>query len=423
MRPLADVGGTAHAARNLRVIFAARTAMSAARSLAGVITAVYLSAIGFSALGIGAVFLVVSLSSAVLSSVVGIFADRIGRKPFLVVVPFLAGLAAVVFATTRQPWALVVAAAAGSFGRGAGAGGGSVGPYQPAESALLAETAPGSSRTGAFTRLTIFSTLGATAGGLLARLVDLRGAPSGALMVAFRPAFLAAGALACTAGLLALLIREEPARGVARPNKRAQLLPRLSGSALWRLSVTNSVNSMSMGMIGPFVTFWFYQRFGASPASIGSVFAVVNIVSLVSISFAPRLARIGTVRAIMLVRCVGGALLVPLAFAPHFAVAAGIYALRVVAQRVGLPLQQSYVQEVTHPHERARVAALSSLPSQGSQAASQVLAGYLFEEVSLGLPFVLAAGLQIVDVALYGILLGHYHPAWEVPFGEAAIEE
>lgn len=381
--------------------------MSVARAIAGVLTALYLSAIGFSAVKIGVLFVGVTVVAAALSTAIGLLADRLGRKPFLVAVPLLVAGAGVVYAELRVTALLYVAAAIGSFGRGSGAGAGNIGPYQPAESALVADSVEGGQRAAAFGRLIFASTLGALVGGLLASVV--RTTPhmtAAAATAAYRPAFLLLAALAAVAGLLALLLAEQPRPdapgGAARRSVR---WPRRSWPALWRFWVTNATNGAAVGLFGPFVAYWLYRRYGATPGTIGVLFAVVNLGSLASTLAAARIARsIGTVRAIMLARAGSGALLVPMVLAPTFWVAGAVLLVRMVIQRVSLPLRQSFTQDMAHPEERASVAALANLPAQGAMAGSQVAAGYLFDEVSLAAPFELAALFQVANAALYGLL-------------------
>jgi MFS family permease len=393
---------------NLRIVLLARVSMSAARGVAGVITALYLAAEGFSALQLGVLFLLVTVVSAVMASAIGLLSDRWGRKPFLISIPLLAALSASVYAFDRSPLVLFLFAALGTFGRGAGAGGGSVGPYQPAESALVAESAPGSARTAAFGRIAFASSLGALCGGLLAALAQTHGhlSPAAATAV-FRPAFLAAAVLAAVAGLMAIWLHET---GQSRPRGRGRnriRWPRRSWPMLWRFWVTNGVNGFAIGMFGPFVSYWLYLRYGASPAEIGVLFALVNLGSLVSTLAAAGIGeRFGTVTAIVAVRAFTGVLLVPMVLAPNFLLAGAIYLVRMVVQRVGLPLRQSFTQEVADPSERASLAALSNLPAQGTMGGSQVLAGYLFEEVSLAAPFEVAAVFQCLNAVLYAILFG-----------------
>ena len=400
--------------RNLAIILGARTAMSAARAIAGVVTALYLAAEGFSGLEIGALFLCVALASALMSSFIGLLSDRIGRRLLLVLVPLLAAVAAAVYAVNRTPAVLFVFAALGSFGRGAGAGGGTVGPYQPAESAFVGETVPAWARARAFGRMSFCSSLGALGGGLLAGLAHPgTGLDPAGVTAAYRPAFVATAVLSVGAGLAAIWLRPRDRTGLDRPPRPRRIAwPRRSWPALWRFWLTNGVNGLAIGMFGPFVSYWMHRRYGVSPGTIGALFAVVNLASLVSTLSAAGIARrIGTVRAIVIVRLLSGVLLIPLALAPTFWMAGGIYVVRMLTQRVGLPLRQSYVQDLAHPDERASLAALSTLPAQATQAGSQVLAGYLFDAVALALPFEVASVFQCVNGLLYGLLFGRYRPA------------
>lgn len=405
--------------RNLGLILVARLVMSAARSIAGVVTALYLAAEGFSAVQLGLLFLCATAASAVMASAIGLLADRFGRRPFLVAVPLLAALAAAAYAVSRDPVVLFVFAALGTFGRGAGAGGGSVGPYQPAESAYVAERAPGRVRASAFGRLAFMSALGALFGGLLAGLAQTGSHPTlGAATVAYRPAFIAAAVLAAAAGVIALWLQEDhrPVGGV----RRRLRWPRRSWPVLWRFWVTNGVNGFGIGMFGPFISYWMFMRYGAGAGAIGLLFAVVNLGSLVStLSAASVGRRLGTVRAIVAVRAISGVLLVPMVLVPSFWMAGAIFFVRMLFQRVGLPLRQSFTQDVADPEERASLAALSNLPAQGAMAGSQVLAGFLFDSVGLAAPFELSAVLQCVNAALYATLfrggVGRRRPARSRP--------
>ncbi len=393
--------------RNVAIVMVARVAMSAGRAIAAVVTALYLSDLRYSATAIGGLFVTVTIVSAVLSTGIGLLADRWGRRPFLIVVPLLTAAAGVAFAETRARPILFLAASLGSFGRGGGAGAGNVGPYQPAESALIAESVDPAHRAAAFGRVAFASAVGALVGGLGASVVRHAGPSSPAsVMAAYRPAFWIIAVLSTAAGLLALGIREPRVTPRSRADDRAtSRWPTRSWSALWRFGVTNATNGVAIGLFGPFVSYWLYQRYGASPGAIGLLFAIVNLVSLAPTLAAAGIARrIGTVRAITAVRAIGGGLLIPMVLAPSYAIAGALYVLRMLVQRVGLPLRQSLTQDLAHPDERASVAALSNLPAQATMAGGQALAGYLFDEVSLAAPFELAALIQMVNAVLYGVL-------------------
>jgi len=406
--------------RNYALVFWARLAMSAGRSLAGVVVPVYLALQGFSAVELALWVLVVSATAAVFSSAIGLASDRVGRRPFLVALPLFTAAAALAFALFRTDGVLFVAAAIGSFGRGSGAGAGAVGPYQPAESALVTETVSSDARNAAFGRLAFASSIGALIGGGLATLAGNAHVHGAAALSAYRPAFLAIVAVSAVAGLLALGL-EEPRRPPrpADPARRSRpgrvRLPRRSRWLLFRLWVTNGLNGIAVGMFGPFITYWLYRRYGVGPTEIGVLFAVINLATTVSTLSAAGLARrYGLVRTVVVFRILSGILLVPMVLAPTFALAGAVYLVRMVLQRVSLPLRQSYVLAMADPEERASVAALSNVPAQVAMTASPLLTGFLFEVVSLSLPFELSSIFFCLNGIFYWIFFRSRPPEEEV---------
>ncbi|MDA8201373.1 MAG: MFS transporter [Chloroflexi bacterium] len=401
--------------RNVTLIIVARLFMSASRSLAGVITPVYLALIGFSALQLGEMAVAVGIVSAVLSTAIGLTSDRTGRKPYLVVVPLFAVLAGLVFAVSRSPLVLVAAASIGSFGRGMGAGAGAVGPYQPAEQALVTETTPAARRNVAFGRLAFASSMGALVGGPVAALAGSGRAGGAAATAAFRAPFVVAAAFALIAGLLALGLVESPRPPIPAGSGPHPRLPHRSMPLLLRLWATNSVNGLAVGMFGPFVTYWFFRRYGVGPGQIGVLFAVINgATALSTLSAAGFARRWGLVRTVTVVRIVQAILIVPMVMAPSFVMAGAIYLVRMVVQRIGMPLRQSYVLAMADPGERAAVGALSNLPSQATMAVAPIAAGYVFDEVSLSLPFLIAGTLQFVNAVMYWGFFRNMPPEEEI---------
>ena len=400
--------------RELRIIVSARVLMSSARALAAIAAPIYLAEEGFSAVALGALFLVVGLSSAVLSVSVGLLSDRTSRRPFMVAVPLLAAAAAAVFAFGRSAGILVAAAAIGSFGRGAGAGSGTAGPYQPAEAALILEVVPARRRNDAFGRLAFGSAVGAVLGSLLALTAPSAGLRGAAALSGYRPLFLVGGGLATAAGLIALWLREPPRRVPSDGRPRRTRFPWRSLPLLAKLWTVNTVNGVALGMFGPFITYWLYRRYAAGAAEIGLLFAVINVISAVSTLAAAEMARrFGLVRTVATVRAVQAVLLVPMVLAPSFALAGGVYLVRMMVQRIGMPLRQSYAVAMADPEERASVAALSQTPGQMAMSASSLLSGWLLESVSLELPFEIAGGLQFLTAVIFWLFFRRLPPGEE----------
>jgi MFS family permease len=413
--PLRELGGRAAGVlnppggRDARLLLLARILMSAQRALVGVVVPIYLARRGFSATELGALFAAVGLAAAAMSALIGAIADRTGRKPFIVAMPLLSGAAGIVFAFLGDPVALFLAAAAGSFGRGSGAGGGQIGPYQPAEQALLSGLVDGPGRNRLFGFIASASAAGSLVGSLLAVTpLTATGTRHVVDAASYRPAFLAAAALAVLAALCAVPVaeRREPAVerevGGARRGRRTSPLSPASRRLIRQLWAANGVNGLAVGLFAPFITYWFYRRFHAGPSEIGALFAIGNVITILTNQLAAPLAgRHGTVRTVVVVRIIQSVLLAALALAPGIVIAGAIYTLRLIAQRIGLALRQSFVMGSAPPQERARVAAFSQLPTQGISAISPTLSGYLFDEVSLAAPFELAGLLQLLNALLF----------------------
>ena len=314
--------------RDVQLLIIARTTMSAARALLAVTVPIYLAGLGFSAIRLGALFTVTAIGAAALTASVGLLSDRFGRKAFVVGLPLLTAVAAALFAVSRAEALLFACAAAGSFGRGSGAGAGQVGPYAPAEQAMVADAIPRQHRNTIFGRLAFASALGALFGNGLASLPDLLEHFGRAGAAAYRPAFLVAATCALAAGLVALPIADtRAAPRVAPPGgqggRRRVRLP-LSGQSrafLMKLWLTNSVNGLATGLFGPFITYWFYRRYGVSGHD-WALYAAINVVSMFSVLSAAGVARrIGLVRAVTFSRVCQGSLLIPMALAPSFWIA------------------------------------------------------------------------------------------------------
>lgn len=381
-------------------LMVARATMSAGRSLAGIIVPIYLARVGFSSVRLGVLFAVVGIASALMSASVGLLSDRLGRKPFIIIVPLLAAAASVGYALSRDTVLLFALAAAGTFGRGAGAGGGTVGPYQPAEQSLVTDATPAGHRNALFGRLAFYSALGALVGGQLARIPEIAAYLGLGGDLAYRPAFIVAAVLPLSAALLAVPVREPPHQAV--PGRRLIRLPSKSWGFLAKLWVTNSVNGAAVGFVGPFLTYWFYRRYGVGPGTIGLLYSLVNASSMVSNLGAATVAeRLGVVRAVTIGRTIQALLLAVMVMMPTFWLAGAVYLIRMLAQRVAMPLRQSYVLGMVPAEERSSVAGLANLPSQGTSAGSPALAGYLFDNVGLWVPFEIGAVLQAVNTALF----------------------
>ncbi len=427
--------------RDLSWLFVLRILRSFAQGFLGIITPLYIAMLGYNAIDLGVLFAAAAVSSALLSSATGILADRFGRKTFLILISLLMGAGGVMFGLTRSFAVLVAAAAVGSIGRGGALAGAAWGPFYPAAQALIAEQTNDFRRTTVFGALAFVGVTAAAIGSLMAALPHLLqhlfGLP---VLDGYRVLFLLIGPFSLAMALVVIPVREGPHSRPARSGSTdedasvrsaassspvepelvtARKLPfglsARSWRLIWRFMVTNATNGMAIGMLGPFVVYWFYRRFGVTSIELAELFFVLNLVCAIPYLMAGRIARLfGSVRSIVISRTIATAMLIGVVMMPTFLLAAALYTLRMVFNVLSIPVRQSYLMGVIEPSERASAAGLAAFPSQVTSAIGPYFAGYFMENFAIGLPLEVAAGMQALNTLLYWVFFRNIRPPEEV---------
>jgi len=419
--------------RDLGLLFASRALRSFAQGYMAVIIPMYIAILGYGAVELGILSAVSSIVSATLALSVGVLADRFGRKLFMILISLMMGISGLVFAASHAFVVIALAAALGTFGGGGGAGrGGAWGPFYPAAQALLAEHSLALERTAVFGVLSFVGVMAGALGSLAAYLPQWLQAGAGfTLLQGYQALFLLTSAIGVAMALVVIPMRETrtvpeavPVRSKPSSNAKPAAGMRWGLSPqTWkivaRFMVTNTVNGFAIGMVGPFLVYWFYRRYGATAGQLGSLLFVINLVSALPFLAAGRLAlRFGSVTIVVFTRLIGCAILAAMALMPNFWLAAVMYALRTVFNTLSVPVRQSYLMGVIEPSERASAAGFSNSPSQVGTALSPFLAGYLMEHVWLGLPLEGGAVLQTINALLYWLFFRDLRPPEELALDE-----
>lgn len=418
-------------AANLRWLYAGRIIRSFATAFLTVVFPLYLAQQHDSSTTVGLVLTLGSVLGAALVAAVGVFGDRVGRRPVLVAVGLLGTVGAAALAVSPNLAVVVVASGLGGIGRGGGAGsGGAFGPFFPAEQPLLAASVPPVERTRAFGRLGFLGVLAAAAGSLVAGVPDLLHHAGLSWLASYRLVFLIGAAASLAVAAVSIPLREPPRRpmpatGTAPPADPEATPAGLSTRQLvGRLGLTNALNGFGFGFLGPLLTYWFHVRFGAGPAEVGTLYTIVNLASAAPYLGAHRLTdRLGAVRTVAVTRAASVAMLAAMALAPDFAVAGLLLALRTVANSLGLPARQSYTMGAADERRRGTVAALGTLPSMVTSSVSPVVGGALMGSF-VDIPIVGAAVFMAANAATYYLSfrrapLPHERPA--DPRGDATV--
>jgi MFS family permease len=380
------------------LLYLSAFARAVATGFLGVLLGVYLARLGLDAAAIGLVASAGLTGAAASVLAVTLFGDRLGHRRALAGVALASVAGGLALAAGSHPLALAAFAFVGmanAMGRDRGAA-------LVLETAALPSTSDDAERTAVFARYNVLQDIGHALGSLLAGVPAFveAGAPA-AGPAAYRLSVLAY-ALLMLMPLFAYL-RLSPAVEAPSGARREPLSPG-TRRILWRISSLFAIDSLGGGFLtSALLAFFLYERFGVGLEVIAPLFFVARVANALSHLGAAWLARrIGLVNTMVFTHIPSSLLLVTVAYAPSFPVAAALFLLRESLVEMDVPTRQSYVMALVRPEERAVASGVTQLVRVGAWAVAPVFAGLLMEGVSPALPLVVAAALKITyDVALW----------------------
>jgi predicted MFS family arabinose efflux permease len=170
-----------------------------------------------------------------------------------------------------------------------------------------------------------------------------------------------------------------------------------------RLAGLFAVDSFAGGfVVQSFVAFWLARELDASTASIGGLFFAVGVLQTISFLAAPRIAhRFGLLRTMVGTHLPSNGMLLGVAFAPSFPVAAALLLGRALLGQMDVPTRQAYVMTLVEPAARVPAAAYTNTARYVVRPAGPALAG-VAQGVALGAPFLVAGTVKIAyDLVLW----------------------
>lgn len=381
-------------------------------SLSGVLLGTYLARLGVEGAQLGFVVSAGLAGSAAAAIAATLFGDRFGRRRFLLSIGALSVLGTSLFALADQRWTLALAAFVGmvnGMGRDRGAA-------LILEQAALPGTVAAAQRTSAIAWYTMLQDVGHAIGSLLAGVPSLlAGLPSLPGVWPQRATLLACALLGLAA--LAVYARLSPAIERRDGGARVRLAP-ASRRVLLKISALFAVDSLAGGFLtAALLSYFFFERFGASELAIGALFFGARIMNAASHLAAAWLARhFGLVNTMVFTHIPSSLLLMTVAFAPSFPVAALLFLLREGLVEMDVPTRQSYVLAVVRPEERTVASGVTNLVRVAAWAVAPALAGALFGGELFYLPLVLGGAMKIAyDVLLWYAFHGVKPPEEQAP--------
>jgi MFS family permease len=400
--------------RERRALYVSAFVRAVTTSLVGVLLGVYLARLGISGPALGGVLSFGLAGAALAAAVATFFGDAIGRRRCLRVLTVLSVAGTILFAFGSSPVFLSAAAFVGmlnGMGKDRGA-------------ALILEQAalPGTTTPGERTRVVAWYTMlqdlghatGAALSGLPALIQEasaLRGAePHRAVLL---------GCAALGVVTLALYQRLGSPIDAGVSTRRARVSAK-SRAILTKLCALFAIDSLAGGFLTTaMLAYFFFERFGVGEAWIAALFFGARLMNAVSHLAAAWLAkRIGLVKTMVFTHIPSSLLLVTVAFAPSFWMAALLFLLREGLVEMDVPTRQSYVLAVVDPEERTLASGVTNLVRLAAWALAPVFAGALASRAQLHQALVLGAFLKIAyDLLLWRAFRGVRPPEEAAPAG------
>jgi MFS family permease len=403
-------------ARDVWVLMASRGVRSFAYSCLNVIFAIYLSQLGYSTVTIGLVISTAYVSSAVLTVLWGYLSDRYGRRKILMLLAALTIVSNAIYFFFSQLVFIFIAVIVTNIGAGGTGGGGQGGgPFNPVEQALLAEKCTAENRNRIFSLNafvgSILGSLGALFSGLPEYLQQHRGWEP---ILSYKPLF--AVTIFLSVGLIFAYghISERHVPG-ARVRERKPISKK-SGAFVTKLSLLGMIDNLGAGMVGPFISYWFYLRFGVDLKSLGFMFFVSYLLAALSFLAAPVIARrVGVVRTMVFSHGLASLVYFVLPLAPTFWIGAGLVMFRSFVAYMDGPLRGSFVMGIVKAEERGSAAGITNLSRYVPMAVSPSISAYIMQAFSLSVPIFIGGALQFAhDITFYFLFRDVRPPEEEV---------
>ena len=377
--------------RDGRLLFVTRFTRLVAYGALSVVLVLYLTTLGLGPSQIGLLLTLTLVGDTLVSLWLTTRADRFGRRRTLIIGAALMAAAGLVFALTANFVFLVIAGTVGVISPS----GNEVGPFLPIEQAALAHVVPTDLRTEVFAWYTLAGAFATALGSLSAGVVS-QTRPYRAVLLLY----------AALGMVLAIwFTRLSPAVEPAAPETSAFLGLGPSRRIVLRLAGLFALDSFAGGfVVQSFAAYWFYLRFGATPATLGAIFFGANLLAGLSALLAARLAaRFGLVRTMVFTHLPSNVLLILVPLMPTLALATLVLFMRFSISQMDVPTRQSYLMAVVKPEERSAAGGVTGVARTIGAGVAPVFAGLLFAQPALiNVPFFVAGTLKIVyDVLLY----------------------
>lgn len=417
---------------DVKILSLQRFVRLAAYGASTLVLVLYLVALGNSIERAGSFMTLTLLGDVLISLVLTVVADKIGRKRMLALGSLLMAISGITFALTSSFWVLLAASILGVISPS----GNEVGPFKAIEESTISQLTPGSDRSSVLAWYTLHGTAGAALGTIICGWVVriLQTERGWEPIETYRAVFAAYAVMGMVKFILCLMLssaseidtspkkqseerrpllansdsEEQPRQSAASKSK--SLLPQLSPSTLsliFKLGFLFAMDSLASGLSpAAWLIFFFNRKFGLREEKLGSLFFFTNIVSSASNLVSSSLARrIGLVKTMVFTHAPSSIALALIPIPSNVVLAMTLLIIRASISSMDQAPRQAFLAAAVLPTERTTVMGIINVVKTLSQSIGPVITGRLAASGRFWIVFVVAGSLKL---AYDGLLLGMF---------------
>ncbi len=381
--------------QRLSYIFISKASRTSVSSLLSILTPIYLSRLGYSALYVGIGLTAILAGNAFFNILLTWYGDYLGRQRSLLVFSLLVVVSgALLSSTIFLPLILL-----GLFLGNISTTGTEAGPFQSIETGVLPILEPEGKRNRAFGVYNFIGYGASSIGAFAASAPDY-----------FQDSLLASRLLYLVYGLVGVLLlviysrigniesQETGPKKIGLGNVRLE-----ARRDITKLSFFYSIDAFGGSLVSQFVlSYWFSQVYRVSLSSLAEIFLAVNVVTAFSTLAAPVLAeRLGNLRTMVSTHLLSNVFLIMVPLAGSFLAAIAFLFLRQSISQMDVPTRQAFMAQLFTDQERVPANAITNTSRSLSGTLGGPITAILFSVGAASLP-ILTGGFSKI---LYDLLV------------------
>jgi MFS family permease len=340
----------------------------------------------------GIIITLMGVSTFISSIILGIAADKYGRKKLYITGNIIASSIIALFALTTNTAILLTAALLEGIAEGS---------FSASSSALMAEKAGDQRRTSVFSLSAFMNNIAFGVGSFILLIGAFFETLGFTAVESHEILYVTLATLSLTSTLIMLKVTESKTLKTRQTSLRA-LLPQKSKNTIIKYVLCSAIIAFGAGMIVPLMTRWLNKQYGVSDAISGPILGAANIIIGVATLAAPSLARkIGLVKAIVVTQGLSTLFMFLTPLQPGYLSASFVYTVRAFLMNMASPLQQSMIMGLVAEDERGAASGVSAAFWRLPNALSTSIGAFLIGVGSLAAPFFLAGSFYIISIGLF----------------------